>query len=175
MLEEADAVVPRLPSLFSAGAGALLVSQAPAFADHYLQSLGGRLDQARLHAARIVAAARDSGLAPDAYLARLAGNEDAAVRAQAGVAAAALEDAEQLGAAYSALTAGAPGLRPLLLVQHLDGAVARATAARFSPALPLSAEGLIYAALGGLAGFLIYAAVRRMWRMRARREATADG
>jgi hypothetical protein len=162
----------RLPSLLSAAAGALLVSQAPAFVDHYLQSLGGRLDQARLHAARIAEAARESGLALDAYLARLAGNEDTAVRAQARVAAAALEDAETLSAAYSALTAGAPGLRPLLLVPHLDGAVAQATAARFSPALPLSVAGLAYAALGGLAGFLVYAAVRRLWRAGRRREAT---
>ena len=167
-------MLQRLPSLLSGGAGALLVSQVPAFADHYLQSLGGRLDQARLHAARIVEAARDSGLELDAYLARLAENADPAARAQAGVAAAALEDAERLGAAYSALSAGAPGLRPLLLVQHLDGAVARATAARFSPGLPLSGEGLLYAVLGGLAGFLICAVVRRLWRARAKVEAARN-
>ena len=164
----------RLPSLLSGGVGTLLLSQVPAFADHYLQSLGGRLDQARLHAARIVEAARDSGLELDAYLARLATDADPAVRAQAGVAAAALEDAERLGAAYSALTAGAPGLRPLLLVQHLDAAVAWATAARFSPGLPLSGEGLVYAVLGGLAGFLFCAAVRRLWRARPKVEATRN-
>jgi hypothetical protein len=156
----------RVLSGIAAASGAALTTQFPAFFDQYLQSLGGRLDQARLHAARIQEAARDNGLELAAYLARLAENADPVVRAEAKVAGAALEDAERLAIAYSALTEAAPAIRPLVLAQHLDAAVAQATALRFAPAAPLTAEGLVYAATGALAGFALYLGARRMTRRR---------
>jgi hypothetical protein len=134
----------------AAVAGAVLVSQFPAFFDQYLQSLGGRLDQARLHAGRIATAARESGLEIAAYLARFAESSDPAIRAQGDVTAAALADAERLNAAYGVLANSATGARPFALMRHLDGDVAAATAERFAPAAPLTLEGLIYAALGAL-------------------------
>ncbi len=158
----------RLPSGLAAATGALLTSQIPAFHDQYVQSLGGRLDQARLHAGRIAEAARNSGLDLAGYLARLAENADPVARTQAEVAAAALADVERLSAAYAALTATGPGLGPLVLLRHLDAAVAGATAARFAPAAPLTGEGLVYAALGALAGFFVYWALRRLWAARRR-------
>lgn len=147
----------RLSQGLAAVAGAVLVSQFPAFFDQYLQSLGGRLDQARLHAGRIVAAARESGLEVAAYLARFAESSDPAIRAQGDVTAAALADADRLGAAYGALANAGPGVKPFVLMRHLDGSVAAATAERFAPAAPLTLEGLIYATLGAL---LALAAIR---------------
>ncbi len=140
----------RLYQGLAAVAGAVLVSQFPAFFDQYLQSLGGRLDQARLHAGRIAAAARESGLEIAAYLARFAESSDPAIRAQGDVTAAALADAERLGAAYGVLANAGPGVKPFVLMRYLDGNVAAATAERFAPAAPLTLEGLIYAALGAL-------------------------
>lgn len=128
----------------------MFCSQFPAFFDQYLQSLGGRLDQARLHAVRIEDAARRNGLDVESYLARFAESNDPAVRAQGEVAAAALADAERLSSAFAVLANALAGLRPLVLIRHLDADIAAATAARFAPAAPLSAEGLIYAALGAL-------------------------
>ena len=86
----------------------------------------------------------------------------------AGRQKAALADAERLSAAYAVLTATGSGLGPLVLLRHLDTAVAKATAARFAPAAPLTGEGLVYAALGALAGFFVYCAIRRIWATRHR-------
>ncbi len=158
-------MLQRFISGFAAAAGAALAAQFPAFFDQYLQSLGGRLDQARLHARRIREAAGDNGLELTAYLARLAENPDPVARAQGEVAGAALADAERLAVAYSALTEAAPAIRPLVLVQNLDAAVAGATALRFAPAAPLSAEGLIYAAAGALVGAMVDLGCRRLWRV----------
>ena len=60
------------------------------------------------------------------------------------------------------------------MVRHLDAAVARATAARFAPAAPLTGEGLVYAALGALAGFFVCWAVRRIWTALRRVRAPAE-
>lgn len=159
--------------------GAALGSQVPAFSDQYLQSLGGRLDQARLHARRITETARDQGLTVAAYKARFAASADPVVRAQARVIAAALEDAKRLAAAYKRLVEASPGLRPLLLLGRLDRQVAAATARRFTPAAPLSFDGLLFAALGAvlaLAGFLATAVgVGRLRRMELERAAAQSG
>jgi hypothetical protein len=66
------------------------------------------------------------------------------------VTAAALADAERLSAAYGVLANAGPGVKPFVLMRHLDSNVAVATAERFAPAAPLTLEGLIYAALGAL-------------------------
>ena len=158
-------------------AGAAVGSQAPAFSDQYLQSLGGRLDQARLHAARIAEAAEDQDLSVDAYVGRFAASEDPAVQGQARIIESALEDAVRLDADYQRLAAAGPGLRPLLVLGQLDTAVARATARRFTPASPFSLAGLMFAAAGGclfLASYFGGAAGLARWRrQRTKGEATA--
>ena len=68
----AAALIGRLPSLLSAFVGAGLLAQFPAFFQQYLQSLGGRLDQAELQEARVLAAAERHGLTVEGYLTRFA-------------------------------------------------------------------------------------------------------
>jgi len=136
----------------SAVLGGLVTSQFPAFFDQYLQSLGGRLDQARVHAQRIAESARDQGLSLEAYLRRFADNADPVVQAQAEVMTSALADEARLESAYSVLTQAPAGFRPFVLLRHLDADIAAATADRFMPAAPLGLEGLLYAGLGALLG-----------------------
>ncbi len=140
----------RLPQIISGLLGAGLCSQFPAFYDQYIQSLGGRLDQARVHASRITAAAHEQGLSAANYLSHFSESGDPAVRAQAEVMAAALADPERLETALRILTQAGLSARPFALLRHLDPAVAAATAERFAPALPLGLEGAIYAVLGAL-------------------------
>jgi len=153
----------RLPQGVSAVCGGLLVSQFPAFFDQYLQSLGGRLDQARIHAARVIETARDQGLTLEAYIQRFAENIDPVVRTQAELMSSALVDEARLEAAYNVLTQASAGARPFLLLRHIDADIAAATADRFTPAAPLGLEGLLYAAVGALLGLAALAeAVARM-------------
>ena len=123
--------------------GGLATSQFPAFFDQYVQSLGGRLDQARVHAARIAETARDQGLSLEAYIRRFADNADPAVQAQAEVMASALADEARLSTAFTTLSQASAGVRPFMLLRHLDADIAAATAERFMPAVPLGLEGLV--------------------------------
>lgn len=165
----------RLPQILSGLLGAGLFSQFPAFYDQYVQSLGGRLDQARLHAARIAAAAREQGLSVDAYLRHFAENSDTAVRPQAEVMAAALADTERLGTALQVLTHAHLGARPLALLRHMDPDVAAATAERFAPAAPLGLEGVIYAGLGALLALALFQGGRSLARRLGQREGWRRG
>ena len=152
----------RLPQGLSAALGGLAASQFPAFFDQYLQSLGGRLDQARVHAARIAESARDQGLSLEAYIRRFTDNADPVVQSQAEVMAAALADGARLEIAYAILTQASAGVRPFMLLRHLDADIAAATAERFMPAVPLGLEGLVYAGIGALIGLAALTGGRRL-------------
>jgi hypothetical protein len=151
-MASATALVGRLPSLFSGLLGAGVLAQFPAFFQQYLQSLGGRLDQAELQEARVLAAAEHHGLTVEDYLTRFAEAPDPAIRDGGEIAASLLSDAEHLRQALSGLSEATAVERPFAFVEHLDPAILSATAERFGPALPLSFEGLVYGALGLLLG-----------------------
>jgi len=138
-------------------AGAAGFSQFPEFFRQYVQRLGGRFDQAAIQEGRIVAAAREHGLATQDYVQRLLANADAVARSEGHNLIAALGDAERLRAAYQALVGAGPLERPVVWLRHFDGSVARATLDQFIPAVPLSAEAIVYAGSGMLIGLIIIA------------------
>ena len=161
--------IRRLPQGLAAALGGVVTSQFPAFFDQYLQSLGGRLDQARVHAARIAETARDQGLSLEVYIRRFADNADPVVRTQADVMASTLADEARLSQAFQALSQASVATRPFALLRHLDADVAAATAERFTPAAPLGLEGLLYAGVGALLGLAALAGGRSLAREARRR------
>jgi hypothetical protein len=158
-MASATALLGRLPSLFSGLLGAGLLAQFPAFFQQYLQSLGGRLDQAELQESRVFAAAERHGLSVEDYLTRFAEASDPAIQDGGGIAASLLSDAQHLREALGALSEATAIERPFAFAEHLDPAILSATAERFGPALPLSFEGLVYGALGLLLGAGLAAAL----------------
>ncbi len=164
---------PVLSSL-SALVGAGLFAQFPAFYRQYLQNLGGRLDQAETQEARVRMAAQRAGLDLEAYLARFAESGEIVFREGGRVAVASLADAERLRAAVAALAEADPITRPAQFLIHLDPAAAAATAERFDPALPLTPEGLAYAAVGFLAGAAVLRLAARAARPLLRRSDGSD-
>ena len=162
------ALVFRLPQLLGGGAGAAASSQFPSFYAQYLQSLGGRLDQARLQAERLEALAAELGLSAEAYIARLRASADKTLSKAGDLAASLLEDRAQLQAAYDALAGAAVWERPFSFAAWGEAAIAEATLSRYQPALPVTPEGFAYAALGLLLGLGLVAAARRGLAFRAR-------
>lgn len=167
------ATLSRIANGLAAVGGAGLTSQFPEFYQQYLQRLGGRLDQALIQEARIHEAAQSQGLTVQDYLRRFLESADPVFQAEGRVIQAALGDAEQLRASLLALAEAGPLERPFALFRHLDQDVLSATFDAFSPALPVTAEGLTYAAVGLLLGLLALAlgerggrAVKRRWQRR---------
>jgi hypothetical protein len=157
-------MIRRLLNGLAAVAGAGGFSQFPAFYIQYLQRLGGRLDQAQIQVDRIAAAARDQSLSLAQYLDKFAGSADAAYQRQGEVLIAEVADAERLRLAVAALAQAQPIERPLRILQYIDIDATRATLGDFSLGLPLTTEGLVYAAIGLVTGLIGLAVIERLLR-----------
>lgn len=125
--------------IFAVG-GAAAVSQAPAFMQQYLQRLGGTVDGMR----------------------RAAETLDQ-VPAQLSLQIATLHTHE------TALRTATPLTRPYVLLRDLDQRVLDGTLATFEPAVPLTLEALVYAAIGMvlavlLGGLLAWLMSSLLWR-----------
>lgn len=147
-------------------AGAVLLSQGPEFMQQYLQRLGGHLDEARRQLATFQKAADQTGLTLDRFISQTAANVDPAVAKLGGVMTDAVERVSSLQSAHDALLQAALWERPFVFLRHLDPAIARATAGIYQPAVPTTAEGLVYALAGMLLMLGIYhLGIKRLFRL----------
>ncbi|HEY9539394.1 MAG TPA: DUF2937 family protein [Kiloniellaceae bacterium] len=160
-------MLARLLYGLGAATGGSLLSQFPEYYIHYVQRLGGRVDQARLRAAEIREDAATMGLSVEDYVASFL---DSAPHSLEGARMTeSIFQLDRMEAAYHALRA-APALeRPLAFVEHMNGGLVESTLGDFAPALPLTPEGFSYAAAGALAGLAIIFGSRRALRRRRRR------
>lgn len=154
-------------------AGAVSLSQAPEFFQQYLQRLGGHLDEARLQLARYEAVARESGLTLAQLIETTRAQAAAPVAKLGGLIAETQARAEDLAAAEQALREAAAWERPFVFLARVDADIAARTWEVFKPAVPVTAEGLVYAGAGMLLALALYqAAVAwpvRVWARRRKR------
>ena len=136
--------------------GAVAFSQAPEFMQQYTQRLGGHLDEARRQLIQFEQAAGQSGLTLERFIAQTSTNADTAVAKLGGVMTRAVSRVESLESAQNALQNASLWTRPFVFVRHLDSSIAHGTWSIFKPAVPTTAEGLIYALLGMLVLISLY-------------------
>ncbi|NIZ15630.1 DUF2937 family protein [Phaeobacter sp. HF9A] len=144
-----------------AGAG---LSQFPAYAQAYLQRLGGHVDALRRVVAEFDTDAAALGLERSAALVQLArGGEMGAARAES--MARTIDRYLALSADLRELSAMAPVARVLNLGRFADPEIAAATYGAFEPTLSIAPDALLLAGGGGLlAGgvvWLVLGALRR--------------
>jgi hypothetical protein len=137
-------------------AGAVLFSQAPEFMQQYLQRLGGHLDEARRQLALFERTAAESGLPLREFIQRTAASAEPSVAKLASVITESSERVSTLQAAHDALLHASLWERPFVFLRHLDVSIAKATAIIYRPAVPTTAEGLLYALVGMLLLLALY-------------------
>ena len=150
-------------------AGAVALSQFPEFSQQYLQRLSGAVDELRLVTAGFDMAARASGLSREEALAQLGGSRfaDDLRDNMAG----SIHRFERLEADYRAL-AGGDALGRLARFWHFrDVELACRTWEDFRPAVPVTADGALFAGIGfgagwGLSSLLLGLLSRRFRRRR---------
>jgi hypothetical protein len=174
LLGAADGLLDRVLCV----AGAVLFSQAPEFMQQYLQRLGGHLDEARFQLAQFQRAATQSGLTLERLISQTTANTDPAVARLGGVMTDAIQRVDALEQAQNAILHAPLWTRPFVFLRHLDPGIAHATWSIFKPAVPTTAEGLVYALLGvavllGLYQLGVKYPVACAVRARARRRAAA--
>jgi hypothetical protein len=156
--------------LYSIGAvsGGAVFSQFPEYYAHYVQRLGGRIDQARQRAGEIREDAAEKGLSVETYVETFL---ESTPHSLEGVR---MEESifqlDRMEAAYQALRDAAIIERPLIFAEHWNGGLVEATMGDFNPALPLTPEGFLYAAAGALLGLILCFGSRRVVRRRRRRK-----
>lgn len=136
--------------------GAVAFSQGPEFMQQYLQRLGGHLAEARRQLAAFEATASQSGITFDRLVSQTSASPDQAIARLAGTLTDTARRVSELQGAHDALLQAAAWERPLVFLRHMDLTIARATAAIFKPAVPTTAEGLVYAGAGMLCLLALY-------------------
>ena len=139
--------------------GAVGLSQAPEFFQQYLQRLGGHLDEARLALARYEVVARESGITLRQLIDTTRAQPAEPVAKLGDVIAESLARVETLSAAEAALREASLWERPFVFLRHVDASIAARTWEVFKPAVPVTAEGLVYAGVGMVLALLIYQGV----------------
>lgn len=136
--------------------GAVALSQAPEFFQQYLQRLGGHLDEARLQLAGFEEVARKSGLSFQGYIDLLRSQTTAAV-ADTGARIAEIQTrVEELARAEAALREAGLWERPFVFLRHVDWDIAGRTWEVFKPAVPVTLEGIVYAAVGMILALVLF-------------------
>jgi hypothetical protein len=143
---------------------AAALSQFPAFSDQYVQRLGGRVDALQQVAADFEASARDAGLTRAEALADLSGS--AFRQAHQSDMRRVFRRLDNARADLTMLRIAGPLERMLLPHRLRDAETLRNTWQDFRPALPITAAGLICAAIGFLFGWLLLSLVRLTLRRR---------
>jgi hypothetical protein len=134
---------------------AALLSQEPEFLQQYHQRLNGTIDVLSAEAQTFDDAARAQSLTRDQAIDRLKTGADPVAAGDGAQREAAFDRLDHLKRDRAELEA--PGFlnRFTLVLRHLDRPIAEATMDDLVPALPLSAEGMFFAALGLLIGLVL--------------------
>lgn len=140
-------------------AGAVGLSQFPEFSQQYLQRLGGQADALSAVVSAFDQSATGAGLTREAALADLTGSTFR--EAHQGDMRATIDRAERVGADLALLRAASPLERLALPHRFRDAETLQATWSDFRPAVPVTSEGFIAAALGFVAGWAAVALVLR--------------
>ena len=152
----------RLICLAGAVIGAAGVSQVPEFSQQYAQRLGGAIDELSAVIARFDADAAASGLSRAEGLERYSGSPDTFLVDRGQSMGAVFERHGQLVAQRRALDTAAPLEKLPALTRYFDTDVGAAALEDYEPAMPVTTEGLAYAAIGLGLG---YALVWMVWTL----------
>ena len=163
----------RLLVLLVGVAGSIAASQAPEFAQQYRQRLGGALDELRQIVADFDADAARNGLTRDTALAEYERSGSPFLTDRGERMADILRRFEALTAQKAAIDAAPPVMRPVVVLRSPDTRLLAGTRLDFEPAVPVTAAGLIWAAIGfilfELAGWTIVKLIALPFSRRRRR------
>jgi hypothetical protein len=131
----------------------LTFSQFPEYAQQYQQRLGGAVDELSVMTERFDASAARSGLSRDQALLRYESAEDDFLAGQGGDMESNFHRIAYLRQQLADLENSTAANRLLNLGAYLDPEIASRTLDAYKPAVPATAEGVVYAGFGLLMGY----------------------
>ncbi|WP_147125597.1 DUF2937 family protein [Shimia ponticola] len=159
----------RILAMVSGLVGAAGLSQFPEFSQQYLQRLAGKVDQLGEQVSSVEASALALDMTREEYLADLALSRSGAQASEKAEGEIALFD--RLSPALERLRESNAYERLIRAHQAIDLDLAGRTLEDYKPALPLTAEGAVFSAVGFFAGWGLWSMIWSVlsWPMRRRR------
>ncbi len=158
-LRTIDGLLDRIMAIL----GAFLLAQFPHFFNQYLQRLGGHMEEARRTVRHYTQAAENLNLTLEQYVdIHLTAGEEVYV-SSGKLISGLITRLEQLEHSFFALKNATPFNRWLVFLQEVDWSIAAHTWQHFSPGVPTTTEGIIYAFLGLLVGWGIYSGIKNLF------------
>lgn len=151
-------MILRILTLLFGLTGAVGLSQFPEFSQQYRQRLGGAVDELARVVQAFDADAQAAGLTRAAALEDLAKSGDFGQRHSASMRLT-IDRYDRLRRDLAALEGAGPFTRLTQMSRLTDPDLARATLANYTPALPISFEGLTLGGTGFLLGGLVPASL----------------
>ena len=149
---------------------AVLLSQAPEFLQQYGQRLGGAVDELQRIVAQFDEDSRRSGYDRTVALRLMSENSERLVRDQASRMQANIVRLSRLREQQDAFRDSGPVVRLASFVSDFDWPLAQRTVEVYKPAMPLTIEGVLFAAVGFFVPYWLMvmgAESRRRRRLRA--------
>lgn len=146
-----------------AAAGGVLFSQAPLFMKQYIQQLYGRAAELRYQVDAMRQAATNSGKTLEQFIQKFVDSGDVDFARQGDVMSAMVNRWYYINEALTSLQESSVLTRPFVFIRHMNWDIIKSTWSQYVFGLPLTLEGLIYAVLGIIFGFLVFYGIRKFF------------
>ena len=156
-----DGIMDRVSSVI----GAILLAQFPQFYAQYMQRLGGHLDEARRVVEQYEEEAAGFGLTLEEYIKHHLEADSEIFVSSGQVIENVWDRLMDLEASFVALNEAHPFWRVWAFFNHADWEIAARAWQNFTPGVPTTLEGLVYAFVGLLLGWGIYLGIKSVVKL----------
>lgn len=137
----------------------LCLSQFPEYAQQYTQRLGGAVDELRIITNEFEVAAKEAGLTLEQAIDRYSRTGDSFIAARGESMARTFARYQDLSATLAEVRGATGWERFARLPEYFDTEIGRRTLDDYQPAVPVTVEGLSYAAAGFGVGYVALSAI----------------
>lgn len=146
-----------------AAAGGLLFLQVPLYMKQYVQQLSGHAAELRFQVDAMRQAATNSGKTLEQFIQKFTESNDVDFVRQGDIMSAMVNRWYHVTDALSALNDSSVFTRPFVFIRHINWDIIKSTWSQYVFGLPLNLEGLVYAVLGIIFGFLVFYVIRKFF------------
>ncbi|MBA3816554.1 MAG: DUF2937 family protein [Parachlamydiaceae bacterium] len=146
-----------------AAAGGVLFSQVPLYMKQYAQQLNGHVAELRYQVDAMRQAATNSGKTLEQFIQKFVDNPDVDFVRQGDIMSAMVNRWHDITNALTALQESSVITRPFVFMRHVNGDIIKSTWSQYVFGLPFTLEGLVYAVVGIICGFLIFYGIRKFF------------